>query len=135
MASQWDQIAIRSNERMLLMAQESFVLAASKVIERSPVDEGLFRNNWFSGLNSPNEKTTDAKSKKPFGELGGARYQEALEVSSEMVLGDKAYFTNRLPYNFRLEYDSWSDMAPNGMVRITAAEWPSIVEKTARNIK
>jgi hypothetical protein len=129
------QITKRNKERMRLIAQEAYVETASKVIERSPVDEGLFRNNWFAGVGAPQIKTTEAKAKKAFGELGGARFTEMLKVSTSFDLGDTLYFTNSLPYARRLEYGWSSKMAPFGMIRISAAEWPRTVEKIARQIK
>lgn len=48
--------------------------------------------------------------------------------------GDTYYFLNPLkktPYIRRLEY-GWSPQAPSGMVRISAAEWPDIVQLAVR---
>jgi len=133
--NQWARIARRNNERMRLIAQESFVYIAALVIERSPVATGLFRNNWFSGLNSPEIRTTTAVAKKAFGEKGGVRFKEALELSASFEIGDNLFFTNSLPYARRLEFGHSKKMAPMGMIRISAAEWPRVVDKIARTIK
>ena len=134
MADQWDRMVRRTNERLLLIAQEAYTVSAAKVIERSPVDTGLFRNNWFSGLNSPSIKTTTAKARKRFGEPGGARFQEFLELSTKFRIGDTLFLTNSLPYARRLEFGHSLRMAPLGMVRVTAAEWPRTVSVIARKI-
>jgi len=135
MANQWQKIARRNQERLRLVAQESYVEVASDTIVRSPVDEGTFRNNWFAGLNEPNTRTTKAKSKKGFGEKGGARFTEFLHLSASFKLGDKLFLTNSLPYARRLEYGHSQRMAPYGMVRLATAQWPMIIKKIARKIK
>jgi len=135
MANQWQKIARRNKERMRLISQEAYVVTASDVIQRSPVDTGLFRNNWFSGLNQPDERTTTNKSKKGFGEAGGARFTEFLGLSASFDLGDILYLTNALPYARRLEFGWSQKMAPLGMVRIAAAQWPLVVSRIARKIR
>ena len=117
-----------------MVLQESHTEIASRTIERSPVDSGLFRNNWFSGLNNPNLKVTANVAKKAFGTGGGARFNEALQLTTEFTMGDVLFLTNSLPYARRIEF-GWSQMAPNGIVRLTAAQWQSIVTKVARKIR
>ena len=134
MANQWHRQARRNKERLRLVGQESFVVSIGLTLEWSPVDEGLFRNNWFSGLNEPNTKTTDKLSNLGPGIIGGSRYTEALHLSTRYKIGDKLYFTNSLPYARRLEYGH-SKQAPKGMVRLAAAQWPMTIEKIARKIK
>jgi len=134
MANQWQKINKRNKERLRLVAQESYTETASKVIVSSPVDEGLFRNNWMSGLNEPNTSTTTATAKKGFGAKGGARFTEFLHLSTQFKLGDQMFLTNSLPYARRLEYGH-SSMAPQGMVRIAAAQWPLVVERIAKKIR
>jgi hypothetical protein len=118
-----------------LIAQESYVEVASMVIIKSPVDESVFRNNWFSALNSPSTQTTTTAARKGFGERGGARFTEFLHLSTSFDIGDQLYLTNALPYARRLEYGWSSTMAPNGMVRVSVAQWPLIVARLARRIR
>ena len=132
--NQWQKIERRNKERLRLVGQESFMATSGTVLEWSPVDEGLFRNNWFSGLNSPNSKTTEKLSNYGQGIIAGPRYTEALHLSTKYNVGDTLYFTNTLPYARRLEYGH-SNQAPNGMVRIATAQWPHAVAKIARKIK
>ena len=133
--NQWAKIERRNKERLRLIAQESYVEVASMVITKSPVDEGLFRNNWFSALNSPSNHTTTTVAKKGFGEKGGARFTEFLHLSTSFDIGDQLFLTNALPYARRLEYGWSTTMAPQGMVRISVAQWPLIVAKLARKIR
>jgi len=132
--NQWQKIARRNKERMRLIGQESFVETAGIALEFSPVDEGLFRNNWFSGLNQPNTSTTEKLSNYGQGIIKGPRYTEALHLSTQYDIGDQLFFTNSLPYARRLEYGH-SQQAPNGMVRIAAAQWTYIVARLARKIR
>lgn len=134
MANQWQKIARRNKERMRLIAQEAYVITASSVITRSPVDEAVFRNQWYSSLNEPSTKLTTIAATKGFGEKGGARFTEFLQLSTEFDIGDKLFLTNNSPQSRRLEF-GWSDLAPAGMVRISAAEWPRVVDKIARKIR
>ena len=132
--NQWQRIARRNKERLRLLGQESFVATAGTVLEWSPVDEGLFRNNWFSGLNAPNSTTTDKLSNYGQGIIAGPRYTEALHLSTKYKIGDKLFFTNSLPYARRLEYGH-SQQSPHGMVRIASAQWPHVIARLARKIR
>ena len=133
MSSQWDRIATRNVERLRLVAQESYVELGSNIIVSSPVDEGLFRNNFFPSLNKPSGKTTTAKSRKGFGETGGVRYTELLHFSTVFDIGDILFFVNNLPYARDLEFGK-SKMAPLGVFRVNVARWPLLVEGIARTI-
>lgn len=42
---------------------------------------------------------------------------------------------NDVPYGPRVEYVGWSTQAPNGMMRISALEWPAIIEAQAKKNK
>ena len=133
--SQFKKIARRNKERLRLIQQEVFLRMASLVIERSPVDTGLFRNNWFVGINAPNTTTTDKVSKKGFGEKGGARYNDAVQLSPDIELNDTLYFTNSLPYARRLEFGHSQKMAPHGMLRLTVGDMPEILREVATEIR
>jgi hypothetical protein len=133
--SQFQKMKRRINERALLIAQESYTQMSSNVITASPVLSGLFRNNWFSGINAPNTSTTKATAKKAFGEKGGARFNDFLQITGKMKYGDTLFLTNSLPYARALEYGHSKRMAPHGMVRLSAAEWPYVVANVARKIR
>lgn len=89
---------------------------ASRIIKRSPVDTGRFRNNWQASVNSPATGVTTATDK-----TGNASVQEASALINKFQIGSTFYLTNNLPYANRLEF-GWSKQAPSGMVRITVAE-------------
>lgn len=88
----------------------------TRIIVRSPVDTGRFRNNWFASFGSPSSKTTGSADKS--GSKAMAATQAAI---GELQAGQTFYLTNNLPYSLPLEYGS-SKQAPNGMLRISVAE-------------
>lgn len=129
MANQWQKIAIKNKGRLTKLAQESFFAASQSVMFKSPVDKGTFKNNWFTEINNTSSKTTDKQDAS-----GGDRLAEVKSKSLKINFGDSISFVNNLPYNIKLEY-GYSEQAPQGMVRITAAEWPLIVARLARKIR
>ncbi len=135
MANQWDRIVSRNNERLRLVGQESMTMLFSYAFKLSPVDTGLFRNNWFASIGSPNTQTTTRVSRLAFGKTGGVRYTEALHITTGYDIGDQIYFTNSLPYARALEYGHSQRMAPNGVVRVAALMWPNFVSTTIRRIR
>lgn len=96
------------------------------IIEETPVDNGVLRNNWRTQVNSPNV------SEKDSADPSGA--QALAEAAANLGrLQDTVFFTNNLPYAERIEYDGWSRFkAPAGMVRKNVAKWDQIVAAKAR---
>ena len=88
---------------------------------------GRFRGNWMFSIGSPDTSTVDQVD--PGGSRSMARIVNgALHFNA----GETAYITNSLPYAILLEYGH-STQAPNGMVRITLANFQKIVEEAIRN--
>lgn len=100
--------------------------AGARVVLRSPVDTGRFRANWAAGVGAPNLTTTLATDKAGQGTIAKLT-SAALRWDGE---GD-IYVTNSLPYAQRLEY-GYSKQAPAGMVRITVAEFQTMVDAAAK---
>lgn len=77
-----------------------------KIVEKTPVDTGRARANWFVAEGAPRLTTTEstAPSSRP-------------ALTGRSVI----FITNSLPYIVPLEYGH-SGQAPNGMVRISIAE-------------
>lgn len=93
----------------------------SLVITTTPVDKGFLRGAWQTQVNSPNLGSISRPDKS--GQLA------ILEVLENMgKLGDTVFFTNTMPYARRIEYDSWSQQAPQGMLRVNILRWDQIVE-------
>ena len=94
---------------------------AKKIIRLSPVDTGRFKENWLTAIGEANT-SIDLPS--------GAGLTPIVKL---LRLGDTIFFTNSLPYAFRLEF-GWSNQAPRGMVRITVADWQGIVDREVQKI-
>ena len=97
----------------------------SSVVKDTPVDTGRARGNWQTSMGNPASGTIDRE-----GESGALS-----EISSEVSgfgAGKVIYLTNNLPYIYRLEFDGWSDQAPQGMLRKNVARIQQIVAKQAR---
>jgi hypothetical protein len=109
------------DETLRAVALELF----GSVIKDTPVDTGRAKGNWQTTIGAPASGEVDRAG-------DGAALAEVRSVSAQFS-GDKTIFlTNNLPYIRRLEYDGWSDQAPNGFVRKNVARIQSIVAKEAR---
>ena len=93
----------------------------SKIIKRSPVDTGRFRNNWQFSIDVP------ATGKDP----GAGNEINLVNTANKMVAGNTFYMTNNLPYAERLEY-GWSQQAPQGVVRVTLGEYKTFIEQASK---
>lgn len=113
--------AINATER------EIIIEIGRSVIKMSPVDTGLFRNNWNFSISTLDLNTTDEADQS-----GGKAIARLIDGAIEFQAGQTAYITNNLPYAIPLEYGH-SDQAPGGMVRITLARFTQIVEEAIRN--
>jgi hypothetical protein len=102
--------------------------AMSRLILRSPVDTGRFRANWIATLDAPTSETVVA-----FDPNGSATIEANAAAISDVEVGQSVFITNNLPYSERLE-NGYSDQAPNGMVRLTAAEFQEFVAKAVREL-
>lgn len=87
-----------------------------KLIDKSPVDTGRFRGNWYMGIGTPDRTQSEDTDKN------GASTKERLErIAERLEAGDVAIISNNLPYALMLEY-GWSNQAPQGMAAITVEE-------------
>lgn len=92
---------------------------------RSPVDTGRFRASWTIAALQPSTAVAPA--------AGGGQTVTADPSIPAVTIGSVVYITNSLPYARRLEY-GWSQQAPNGMVRLTAAEMPARIAALTRQV-
>lgn len=78
---------------------------------------GRFRGNWQVGLDAQPDGETGRIDKSGNMTMAVGNY-----MLEQFKVGTKAiYFTNNVPYAYRLEFGH-SSQAPNGMVRITAED-------------
>lgn len=100
------------------------------VVLKSPVDTGRFRANWNIGFGSPDTSTTTNTDAS-----GSSAISKAKSILTGDLTGKKIFITNSLPYAYRLEYEGWSNQAPQGMVRITIAELNTTIQKVGAEVK
>jgi len=101
---------------------------SSKIIKRSPVDTGRFRNNWMPTIGSPSNAQTEKADPS-----GAAAQSNVAQAVKNFEMGQTFYLTNNLPYANRLEF-GYSQQAPQGMLRITAAEYDAEIKKQAAKL-
>lgn len=90
---------------------------------------GRFRGNWQVSFDTPTTDETGRVDKT--GNLTKAAGNYTLSL---FKVGMKAiYFCNNVPYAYRLEMGH-SSQAPDGMVRITAAEFQRFFEEAVREV-
>lgn len=124
------KIAARNKAKLLKVAQNSLMRVGGSIVLKSPVDTGRFRANWMSAYGGIDSSTTDAVS------TSGAESIGRLDAKlNGLAVGQLFYFTNSLPYAQRLEYDAWSQQAPAGMVRLSVANWQTIVAEEVKRVK
>ena len=98
----------------------------SRIIKRSPVDTGRFRNNWQASTGTPEttQKTGAIRSEEQV-------VAEARAAVNKLEMGQDFYLSNNLPYAYRLEY-GWSKQAPSGMLRVSIAELQQRMNEAAK---
>ena len=98
----------------------------TKLVERTPVRDGVARANWKAEVGGYSPAFTDAGDKD-----GSGAIANIAAVAKGVKAGDAVYVTNSAPHIMSLEHGH-SDQAPHGMKAITAAEGPAIVANAVR---
>lgn len=123
---QIEGFSARAQEKVLKIFKKSVIDLTSDIISDTPVDTGRLKNNWFPSVGAASEQTTEATANE-----AGDRAEKCAQ--NELTLDKTFYFTNNLPYAFRIEFEGWSKVkAPQGMVRRNAIRWKQIVKRAAR---
>lgn len=88
---------------------------------------GRARGSWQYGFSAPKagEGPIDGSGQGPINRIQAG-------VSANPAAGVH-YLTSTVPYMRRLEYESWSRQAPEGMVRLTILEYQRFVDEAARS--
>lgn len=109
--AEWRQIEDDIGEAIVMIATD----ALAGVVEKSPVDEGTFQNNWLVSVATEDQRTI-ALPGTFASENAGALAAYAAAEGFPII-----FLQNNLPYANRLE-NGYSNQAPNGMVALTVAE-------------
>jgi len=104
--------------------------AHRRLVMRTPVRTGRARANWNVGV----DKIDRSNNPEKFDKSGRAAIQEGqATILADFKAGDRAFITNSLPYIPPLENGS-SKQAPEGMVKVTAAEMRPLVGKVLAEV-
>lgn len=94
------------------------IITGSIYSKGTPIVTGNARNGWITSVGG--------KSSAP----GSDAFAAATMAIAGAKIGDQILFTNGVVYIRRLEFGH-SKQAPDGFVRITAANWQAIVDDVA----
>lgn len=117
-----------AKNRIDIVIKKAEIRVFESVIMKSPVDTGRFRGNWIATTGTPSFMHYDDLKDKP----GRVTKAAARSVINESQIGGITYLVNNLPYAYRLEYGRYSQQAPNGMVRLSVAEFEQWLNEAAR---
>ncbi|HAD31528.1 MAG: hypothetical protein CL578_22405 [Alteromonadaceae bacterium] len=124
--AQIDAIAKRANGDLEKVAGEALQTLGARIVAKSPVRDGLFRNSWLSSYGSPDNTVPDIQNKSGSDSTG--KLETAL---AGLKLGSEFYFVNNQPYAEPLE-NGWSEQAPLGMVKTSTPDFPGIVARAVK---
>lgn len=119
------RIIEKAKGRIDLVVRKSTMRVFESVIMKSPVDTGRFKGNWIASTATPSYVALEN-----FDKSGNSTISAAMSVVDGSQVGGIVYLVNNLPYAHRLEY-GYSQQAPNGMVRLSVAEFEQWLKKAA----
>ena len=117
------QAVININKRTEKMVRGTIIGCASRIIKRTPVDEGTLRGNWQPSIDRPVNTTINRTDK-----AGQAVSADIRREGQRLNIGAVFYMTNNLPYAARIEFDNWSTQASAGMMRIEVLETAAAIQ-------
>lgn len=94
------------------------IIADQRIVQASPFDTGLFKNNWLMSIGSPS--TEVLAEEDPSGSKAINRAREVV-MSYPMDSLPDLWLVNNLPYAARLN-DGWSQQAPSKFVETEIAQ-------------
>lgn len=91
---------------------------------------GRFRGNWQVSFDTAITGSIDRIDPK-----GAATKAAGVSLIQTFTIGvGTIWIMNNLPYGPRLEYEGWSNQAPEGMVRVTVTEFQLYVNKAVSEL-
>ncbi|GGA05605.1 hypothetical protein [Dyella caseinilytica] len=87
---------------------------------------GRLRANWFASIGGYTEITTDATDAQ-----GNSTISDGAAIIDQATGDGDIFIVNSLPYAVPIEYGHSGVQAPQGMVRVTIAEFQDYVAKAA----
>lgn len=117
------QAVLNINKRAEKMVRGTVIGCASRIIKRTPVKDGTLRGNWQPSIGQP-VTTEIARADKS----GAMVTTDIAREGQRLNIGAIFYMTNNLPYAARIEFDAWSQQAPQGMMRIEVLETAAAIQ-------
>lgn len=133
------QFNARTFRDVEVIFRKTILEIGKRVVEKTPVDKGYARGGWQTTTGSPASVDVERTG-------AGPALQELQGVALQAQLSDAVFLTNLVPYIGVLEFGGYpldpeggegktvggfSTQAPNGMVRVTIAEFDYIVADSA----
>ncbi len=121
-----------SEDRLQRIWKASSQELASRAINATPVDTGFARASWRASSESMPQINPSATN--PGGKSVAEDSGQITTVIASASFGSTLYIGATAAYMLPLEYGH-SQQAPQGMVRLAAAQWPSIVWAATQEAK
>ena len=102
-----------------------------KMVEETPVDTGFARASWYIGIN--NDAMAHSAGVKGQKVDWNKVFAESQLKLKDAKIGDTVYLMNNAAYIRRLEYGH-SQQAPQGMVRVTLANYQTIAAQVVARL-
>lgn len=120
--------ADKTGHRLDLVFRTVCLEVSKQIILKTPVDRGRLRGNWQPQIGSPINEPIEV-----FDKNGGPTVAKVNDVVSKARYTDVFFLSNNLPYAEQIENGS-SRQAPQGMLKVTVAEWEEFVRKVTRRV-
>lgn len=140
---EWDAAIKKIGEASDKTVQAASLELFGNIVKRTPVGNptlwkndapagytgGTLRGNWQTTIGRPAGSILNDKDKS-----GSKVSAKASAVTSRFSINgtQSLFFTNNLPYAYRVEYGRWSQQAPSGMVRVSVTSFSMALETAAR---
>jgi hypothetical protein len=111
------QAVANINKRTEKMVRGTVIGCASRIIKRTPVRDGTLRGNWQPSIGQPEASTITRTDR-----TGSLVEADIAREGQRMRIDSVFYMANNLPYAGRVEFEAWSQQAPQGMMRIEVLE-------------
>lgn len=128
------------------VCMEGALSMGNGMVMMSPVDQGRLRNNWYPGLGAPDGTVNSGEDSS--GQASVERIRAGLD---NFQVGQTIFITNSLPYARVIELGlygkppgaangpktvgGFSKQAPQGMVRLTVAEYSQRIRRVVEQLK
>lgn len=137
----WNKKVVKT---MKLSVQLFLVDFSDRLLLRTPIGDpslwaypahpnykpGTLINSWFFTLESP--YTGDVRAE----DTSASAARSQARTIAKLAAGAEVFITNPTPYFNQVEYvPGWSKQAPQGMTRITIAEFPTMIRAAEQEAK